>query len=192
MLKTFYDKDRLLKMSTKHMNHTNENSLIRCPQNEETWDEFETSEYAFFPGCLLASEAPDLTIRIYDTLLCEAPDTAIFLQCCGLPAKSEGQEDMFLSNLSKIKSNWMKIGQPTVIIPCNNCIHMFQEHIPDIPVITLNEIFEKFDINESFDCEGFTCSEDSGVDAILQAIEDRNENIINLKQNLLELFWGDF
>lgn len=163
MLKTFYDKGKLPWMSSEDMKQAKENSLVRCPQNEETWEEYETSEYAFFPGCQLAAAEPEHVIKAYDSLRFQMPDTAIFLQCCGLPAKWENNTDMFAANLADIRSKWEALGKPTLIMACMSCMKNFQDNLPEIPVVSLYEMLVKFNISGGCNSENysyFTLSQD--------------------------------
>lgn len=163
MLKTFYDNGKLSWMNTDDMNQANANALVKCPQNEETWEEYETSEYAFFPGCQLTAAEPELVIKIYDSLRFQLPDTAIFSQCCGIPAKWENQNDTFNSNIDDIRNKWENLGKPTLIMSCMTCMKNFQDNLPEIPVISLYEMLLKLNISGGCNSENysyFTVSQD--------------------------------
>ena len=58
-------------------------TLIRKPAGSAAGKEHDVCSHAFFPGCTLAGSEPEIVIKIYDSILFQHPDTAIFLQCCG-------------------------------------------------------------------------------------------------------------
>lgn len=166
-------------MSTDDMKQANENALVKCPQNEETWEEYETSEYAFFPGCQLSAAEPELVIKIYDSLRFQLPDTAIFMQCCGTPAKWEDKDDVFTSNLDDIRSKWKKLGKPTLIMSCMSCLKNFQGNLPEIPVVSLYEMLLKLNISGGCNSENysyFTFSQDHEK-ATEEAVKELVDNI---------------
>jgi len=179
MLKQFYDKQKLPWLSSDDMIQANENALVRCPQNEDTWEEYKTSEYAFFPGCQLTAAEPELVIKIYDALRFQLPDTAIFSQCCGVPAKWEGNDELFQSNTKEIQRKWEALGKPVLIMSCMTCMKNFQDNFPEITVVSLYEMLLKLNISggcNSSDYSYFTFSQDHEK-STEKAVKELTDNI---------------
>lgn len=100
------------------------------------------SSYAFFPGCQLGASDPAYVIESYKWLLSKDPSTAIFLKCCGVPAKWSGDEELHRKTIGRLKSDWEKLGKAKLIIACPNCINNFNEFIPEAETISLYEYME--------------------------------------------------
>ncbi len=117
-----------------------EASLVRIPNG------FDKARYAFFPGCQLGASEPEEVVLAYESLVQQYPDTAIFLQCCGISASWAGDDERYQEILADIRKKWDSIGRPTMILACPTCIKEFKEHLPEIPVISLYEIFAEWNI----------------------------------------------
>lgn len=117
-----------------------EASLVRIPAG------YEKSTYAFFPGCQLGASEPEEVVLAYESLTQQYPDTAIFLQCCGISASWAGDVDGYRAILDDIKEKWESIGKPTMIMACPTCIKEFKKNLPEIPVTSLYEIFAQWNI----------------------------------------------
>lgn len=154
MLKIFYDKGKFPWMNGDDMKQANENMLVRCPLNEDTWEEYETCEYAFFPGCQLAASEPELVIKVYDSLLLHFPDTAMFLQCCGISGEWAGEN--ISDNLSDIHQKWEALGKPTLIMACTTCMKHFAKELPEIPTMSLYEMLVKLNMVEDYSSEDYS------------------------------------
>lgn len=151
-----------------------EGSLIRAPKG------FETCSYALFPGCQLGASEPELIVKLYDSLLNQHPDTAMFLQCCGVPLLWAGNSEAFHSVLQQIQSHWEDLGKPVMIMGCMTCMKHFKEYLPEIPVISLPELLRQWDISGGC-CERtyavFDPCSARGEDAARQAVRDLAEDI---------------
>ena len=54
-------------------------SLVRAPIDQSTGKPFEKCDYALFPGLSLAKSEPELIVLLYDSILHQHSDTAMFL-----------------------------------------------------------------------------------------------------------------
>ncbi|MDO4544794.1 MAG: 4Fe-4S dicluster domain-containing protein [Bacillota bacterium] len=138
-----------------------EAALIRAPKGMESASASEPSKstactYALFPGCQLGASEPEIIVKLYDSLLNQHPDTAMFLRCCGVPALWAGDTSSFQDELTEIREGWQKLGQPTMIMGCMTCMKHFKEYLPEIPVISLPEILSTWDISGGC-CEKTYC-----------------------------------
>ncbi len=100
----------------------------------------ETCNFAFFPGCQLGASDPHLVEKTYQYLIDKAPETGILLRCCGVPAEWSGDEEKFKKEIQEMRSQWSRMGKPTLIVACPTCLKKFKEYMKEIPVISLYEI----------------------------------------------------
>lgn len=131
--------------------NSEEASLIRAPKGTAT------CSYALFPGCQLGASEPEIIVKLYDALLNQHPDTAMFLQCCGVPLLWAGDKAGFDETLERIRNSWRDLGEPTMIMGCMTCMKHFKEYLPEIPVISLPELLRDWDIS------GGCCEEEYAV-----------------------------
>lgn len=127
-----------------------EAALIRAPKNSKSCG------YALFPGCQLGASEPELIIKMYDALLNQRPDTAMFLQCCGVPILWAGDKAGFDQEMERIKAAWSELGKPTMIMGCMTCMKHFKQYLPEIPVVSLPETLRQWDISGGC-CEETYC-----------------------------------
>lgn len=114
--------------------------LIKAPQGHVK------CRYAFFPGCGLTAEEPEITAKIYDALLFQNADTAMFSCCCGHSAEIADPDAELSGIADRIRTEWQELGRPEMILACPGCINMFERMLPDIPVVSLYEVFQKYSI----------------------------------------------
>ena len=124
-----------------------EAALIRKAYDEETWEEFQKCSFAFFPGCKLTASEPELVLKAYDDIKYHNPDTGIFLYCCGIPAKVEGDEVLLEKTISEIKSGWEQLGNPTLIIGCLGCYNTIKSKLPEIPMVTVFKFLKEIGVD---------------------------------------------
>lgn len=124
-----------------------EAALIRKAYNEEAWEEFEKCSFAFFPGCKLTGAEPELVIKAYDSIRFQNPDTGIFLYCCGIPAKVEGDSALLDETLIEIKAGWESLGKPTLIVGCLGCYNTIKAGLPEIPMVTVFKFLQDMAIS---------------------------------------------
>jgi len=115
-------------------------SLAKCPPGKDS------CEYAFFPGCHLGAADPEYVKSAYSALLGANDDVGLLLGCCGVPADWAGNEEIHEAALASLKADWEKLGRPTMIMACPSCMRHFREYLPEIPMISIYEIFEQWAI----------------------------------------------
>lgn len=116
--------------------------LTRKPENVKK------SSYAFFPGCQLAGSDPRYVTRTYEWLRSKKPDAAIWMTCCGAPAEWAGEVDIHAAHLEEMRRQWRELGEPTVVLACPNCRKMFEEYLPELPVVFLAEVMEEWGVEK--------------------------------------------
>ena len=141
-----------------------EAALIRKAYNEETWEEFKKCSFAFFPGCKLTASEPELTIKIYDSILAQNSDTGIFLYCCGIPAKVEGNEDLLNKTIDEIKEGWISLGKPTLVVGCLGCYNTIKSKLPEIPMVTVFKFLDDMGLNGEVDSNDYFIKYPVGTD----------------------------
>ncbi|MFZ5969229.1 MAG: pyridine nucleotide-disulfide oxidoreductase/dicluster-binding protein [Bacillota bacterium] len=110
--------------------------------------------YLFYPGCQLSATHAEHIGDIYKHLvgaMKEAyieEDIGIYLGCCGAPADWAGRQDLMQENVLKIKQVWEEMDKPTFILACSSCVAIFEKYLPEIDVVSLWEIFEKYGLPE--------------------------------------------
>ena len=126
-----------------------EAALIRKAYNEETWEEFEKCSFAFFPGCKLTASEPELVIKAYDDIKYQHADAGIFLYCCGIPAKVEGDDALLNDTLAEIKAGWESLGKPTLIVGCLGCYNTIKTKLPEIPMVTIFKFLQEMNVGRA-------------------------------------------
>ncbi len=106
---------------------------------------FESSSYLFFPGCQLAASAPPHHVeRTYRFLADKlSGGVGLMLRCCGAPAAWAGRLELFQQTLDAFTLQWTEMKQPKVILACPTCSLMFKQNLPQVPTISLWEIFDR-------------------------------------------------
>ncbi|MFZ0744750.1 MAG: pyridine nucleotide-disulfide oxidoreductase/dicluster-binding protein, partial [Terracidiphilus sp.] len=96
---------------------------------------FESSEYAFLPGCQLSASSPGHVASCYEHLRKALPGgVGLILECCGAPARWAGNEEKFQTALRAMETAWTSLGQPRLITACSSCFKTLREHLPHVPV----------------------------------------------------------
>ena len=103
----------------------------------------ETCRYAYFPGCHLGAADPEYVEKSYNWLLKVQSDTALMLQCCGLPVDWSGNEAAHAEEINKIREKWELLGRPVMVMACASCMKHFREYLPEIEMISLYEVMEE-------------------------------------------------
>ncbi len=101
--------------------------------------------HLFFPGCQLCASSPEKVFASYE-YLCRniSGGVGLMLGCCSAPAFWAGREERFQNDLGILKQQWIEMGKPELILACSTCYRMFADHLPDIPLISLWQVFEEF------------------------------------------------
>ncbi|ADK15462.1 Glutamate synthase [NADPH] small chain [Clostridium ljungdahlii DSM 13528] len=111
---------------------------------------YEKVKYMFYPGCQLPASSPEYIPEIYKYLMDNIKDgVGIMLGCCGAPADWAGRQDLVKKNMEDMKDKWEKAGKPTFILACSSCYRNFKKYIPDIKLISLWEVMDKYGIRKN-------------------------------------------
>ena len=86
--------------------------------------------------------------RTYEWLRSKKPDAAIWMTCCGAPAEWAGEVDIHAAHLEEMRRQWRELGEPTVVLACPNCRKMFEEYLPELPVVFLAEVMEEWGVEK--------------------------------------------
>lgn len=110
----------------------------------------EMVDYLFYPGCQLAASYPEYVEKSYQYLLSRIKEgVGIMLGCCGAPADWAGRKDLMEQNIERIKKAWEDKGKPTFIMACSSCCSILEKYLPEIPFISLWEIFDQYGLPET-------------------------------------------
>ena len=155
-------------------------ALVKKPVNISSGREYEKCSYAFFPGCQLGAAEPEIVIKAYDSILFQHPDTAIFLRCCGAPAKFAENENAFEESLRSIQTEWEAIGRPTLIAACTSCMEILKTELPQINMISIYEFIRNSGISGGCNSEDYrllSSHADTGSDAADDIIKELAEEM---------------
>ncbi|MEW9122290.1 MAG: pyridine nucleotide-disulfide oxidoreductase/dicluster-binding protein [Thermotaleaceae bacterium] len=110
--------------------------------------------YLFYPGCQLSATHTEYIGDIYKHLVGTIKendadrDVGLYLGCCGAPADWAGRQDLMQENVLKIKQVWEEMDKPVFILACSSCIAIFEKYLPEVEVVSLWEVFEKYGLPE--------------------------------------------
>jgi hypothetical protein len=104
----------------------------------------DTSSYVFFPGCQLSGSSPEYVEKSY-AFLREAFDNnvGLMLRCCGAPADWAGRKELFAQSQSEFRAEHEKLGKPKVILSCSSCYQMFQQHYPEVEILSFWDVMNE-------------------------------------------------
>jgi Fe-S oxidoreductase len=81
----------------------------------------------FLPGCSLSSAHPKLVKQILDRLN-RVEAIGLFVDCCGNPIYSVGDEERFMDNVNRLNRLFKGYGIKKIITACGNCQKMFDAY----------------------------------------------------------------
>jgi glutamate synthase (NADPH) small chain len=99
--------------------------------------------YVFFPGCQLSGSSPDYVEKAYGFLRDTFHDVGLMLRCCGAPADWAGRKDLFAASQAEFRAEHEKLGKPKVILTCSSCYQVFQQHYPDVEILSFWDIYNQ-------------------------------------------------
>ena len=105
-------------------------------------------KYAFFPGCCLCENEPEIVVKAYDSLRFQKTDTALVILHCG--------------DIEEVRAAWDKLGQPEMILCCPRCAEFFGRDLPDIPVVSLYDKLMEYGISGGCNSVDYCLHETSG------------------------------
>jgi NADPH-dependent glutamate synthase beta subunit-like oxidoreductase len=105
-----------------------------------------SSDYVFFPGCQLSGATPEYVEKAYAFLsgAYSTESVGLMLRCCGAPADWAGRSDLFANSQSEFMADYEKLGKPKVILACSSCYQMFQKYYPQVEIVSLWEVYDRF------------------------------------------------
>jgi len=95
------------------------------------------SDVLFFPGCQLGASDPQYVMGAYALLKKYAGNPALYLSCCGLPARWAGQENKQKQTSEQIRQEWELLGRPVVITACTSCLSNLRRELPQMEIVSL-------------------------------------------------------
>lgn len=115
---------------------TNESfAVVRAPRDPATGEPFASCQYALFPGIALAQSEPELVVLLYDSILHQYPDTAMFLY------KGHGADPLLNRKYQqRLLTRWRKLGKPTVILATPEDRKIFRGSLGEVPTVSLYDL----------------------------------------------------
>lgn len=113
-------------------------TLYRATYNIDYSDlQAEHYDTLFFPGCSLASFAPELTRAAYRWLQAQGVVPGITAMCCGKPLESLGLQDRSKEMQRLILAKIETAGAKRVVTACPSCRHVLSETLQGTEVVSL-------------------------------------------------------
>lgn len=97
----------------------------------------------FFPGCALATFAPDVTKETYDLLNSKFGNVGLSLKCCGSPLEELGLVEEFTKNMSLLRSDLDKKRSQEIITACPHCFHTLKRNLAGYQIRSVYELLKK-------------------------------------------------
>jgi Fe-S oxidoreductase len=114
----------------------------------------ESSNTIFFPGCSMMAYSPEIVDKTYRYLKTKMPGIGIYINCCGKPTISMGQEKEFEGYYNILRKEFKEKNIKKVITSCLNCYKTIGEASKDIEVVTLWEVLAETGIPENIQGRG--------------------------------------
>lgn len=134
---------------------TNESfAVVRAPMDPATGKPFASCQYALFPGIAMAQSEPELVVLLYDSILHQYPDTAMFLY------KGYGADPLLNRKYQqRLLTRWRKLGKPTVILATPEDRKFFRGSLAEIPTASLYDILIERSVSGGCNRELYRLSE---------------------------------
>ena len=94
----------------------------------------------FFPGCTLASFAPELTRLAFQWLQKQGLNVGLNDNCCGLPLKNIGLANRTDTHLKTLEKNFNERGVKQIVVACPNCFYHLRNYFNDIQVKSIYQL----------------------------------------------------
>lgn len=105
---------------------------------------YETSQYAFFPGCQLGASVPEIVKKTYlDLSKIRSGGVGLILGCCGIMADWAGEEALFKEILELVEKSWEALGKPVMITGCPTCHNVFSKYLPEMRCEGIWDVLEE-------------------------------------------------
>ncbi len=135
----------------------------------------ESSKHLFFPGCQLSGSSPEYIDKVYSDLREKLTGgVGLMLRCCGAPADWAGKKEQFLECRQEIVRLWNEMGKPCFILACSSCYQVFQNHLPEIEIVSLWEVMDRLGLPDAS-----TAKAGSGKVAVHDACTTRYEKHVH-------------
>ncbi len=129
-------------------------TVVRAPMDPATGNPFESCQYALFPGIALAQSEPELVVLLYDSILHQYPDTAMFLY------KGYGADPLLNRKYQqRLLTHWRNLGKPTVILATPEDRKFFRGSLGEIPTASLYDILIERSVSGGCNRELYRLSE---------------------------------
>lgn len=110
---------------------------------------YEKCKYVFFPGCQAGAVAPETVRRAYLDLSVRLPGgVALMLGCCGVIARWAGRSRLHAEQAELLKSEFEKLGRPTVIAACPSCEKELAERL-GLEVVGVWDVLNEIGVPEN-------------------------------------------
>ncbi len=96
----------------------------------------------FFPGCSLASFAPELTRKVFSWLREQGMDPGFSDACCGLPLANIGLSERCQDHVAGLAEEFSRAGVTRIISACPNCFYHLQNQFAGIEVLSLYPLLD--------------------------------------------------
>ena len=129
-------------------------AVVRAPIDPATGNPFESCQYALYPGIALAQSEPELVVLLYDSILHQYPDTAMFLY------KGYGADPLLNRKYQqRLLTRWRNLGKPTVILATPEDRKFFRGSLAEIPTASLYDILIERSVSGGCNRELYRLSE---------------------------------
>jgi Fe-S oxidoreductase len=105
--------------------------------NDLDRDSYET---LFFPGCSLASYAPELTRAAHAWLEDQGELMGLSDQCCGLLLSSIGLKDRATQHVARLRQQISAAGASKLVTACSGCHSYLKTRLQGVEVVSLYEM----------------------------------------------------
>ena len=129
-------------------------AVVRAPLDPATGEPFASCQYALYPGITLAQSEPELVVLLYDSILHQFPDTAMFLY------KGYGADPLLNRKYQqRLLSRWRALGKPTMILATPEDRKFFRGSLGEIPTVSLYDILIERSVSGGCNRELYRLSE---------------------------------
>jgi len=129
-------------------------AVVRAPLDPATGEQFASCQYALYPGIALAQSEPELVVLLYDSILHQFPDTAMFLY------KGYGADPLLNRKYQqRLLSRWRALGKPTMILATPEDRKFFRGSLGEIPTVSLYDILIERSVSGGCNRELYRLSE---------------------------------
>jgi len=147
-------RENRMDQNNKDIQFSSESYMVVRAPIDQTGKPYESCSYALFPGITLAQSEPKLVVLLYDSILHQYPDTAMFLY------KGYGSDPLLNRKYQqRLLSHWRALGKPTVILTTPEDRKFFRGSLGEIPTVSLYDELLKHGISGGCSRELFRISE---------------------------------